>query len=54
MLKVPFMYCWSPGVGPKPSDWPRFIDVVGYFFLDEASLSDYKPPQVGRPQQRMT
>lgn len=43
--KVPFMYCFSPSVLPKPSDWGPHIDVVGYFFLEEATLSDYRPPQ---------
>jgi hypothetical protein len=24
-LKVPFTYCWSPSLVPKPNDWPDFI-----------------------------
>ncbi|KAJ9125420.1 hypothetical protein QFC22_000381 [Naganishia vaughanmartiniae] len=39
-LKIPFMYCWSPSVIPKPEDWKEHIDVVGYFFLDD---SNYQP-----------
>ncbi|UJR11180.1 hypothetical protein I4U23_015361 [Adineta vaga] len=34
--KVPYTYCWSPSLVPKPSDWPFYIDVSGYFFLDLA------------------
>jgi hypothetical protein len=25
ILKVPFTYCWSPALVPKPSDWPSYI-----------------------------
>ncbi|KAJ6015229.1 hypothetical protein N7540_009820 [Penicillium herquei] len=40
-LKMPFTYCWSPTLIPKPSDWPSNTDVCGFFFR---SLPDYKPP----------
>lgn len=40
-LKVPFTYCWSPSLMPKPFDWPSNIDVCGFFFR---SLPDYTPP----------
>lgn len=40
-LKVPFTYCWSPSLMPKPSDWPSNIDVCGFFFR---SLPEYTPP----------
>lgn len=40
-LKVPFTYCWSPSLMPKPSDWPSHIDVCGFFFR---SVPDYSPP----------
>lgn len=33
-LKVPFTYCWSPALVPKPADWPEYIDVCGFFFRD--------------------
>ena len=39
---VPHTYCWSPSLVPKPADWPNYIDVSGFFFLDLAS--NYKPP----------
>ncbi|OJJ83730.1 uncharacterized protein ASPGLDRAFT_74542 [Aspergillus glaucus CBS 516.65] len=34
ILKVPFTYCWSPALVPKPVDWPPYIDVCGFFFRD--------------------
>jgi hypothetical protein len=48
-LKVPFTYCWSPALVPKPKDWPSYIgsfshpspeihanypDVCGFFFRE--------------------
>ncbi|KAL4791293.1 hypothetical protein BDV19DRAFT_401486 [Aspergillus venezuelensis] len=41
VLKVPFTYCWSPALVPKPLDWPAHIDVCGFFFR---SPPDYAPP----------
>ncbi len=40
-LKVPYTYCWSPALIPKPKDWGRHIDVSGFFFLNLASA--YQP-----------
>ncbi|CAF3948860.1 unnamed protein product [Adineta steineri] len=40
--KVPYTYCWSPSLVPKPSDWPFYIDVSGYFFLNLGK--NYKTP----------
>ncbi|KAF7939331.1 uncharacterized protein EAE97_007411 [Botrytis byssoidea] len=31
-LDIPFTYCWSPALVPKPQDWPPHIDVCGFFF----------------------
>ena len=45
--QVPFSYCWSTSVVPKPRDWPRFASVTGYLFLEESKLSDYQPPAGG-------
>lgn len=42
-LKVPYTYCWSPGLIPKPSDWGPEIDIAGFVFLDLAS--SFKPPE---------
>ncbi|CAD7699030.1 unnamed protein product [Ostreobium quekettii] len=41
--QVPFMYCWSPSLIRKPSDWGQHIDVVGFFFLNQARLFQYQP-----------
>ena len=40
-LKVPFTYCWSPALVPKPADWPSHIDVCGFFFREP---TPYTPP----------
>ncbi|ETS79828.1 hypothetical protein PFICI_07357 [Pestalotiopsis fici W106-1] len=32
--KIPFTYCWSPSLVPKPFDWPGHIDVCGFFFRE--------------------
>ncbi|KAF2015140.1 glycosyltransferase family 1 protein [Aaosphaeria arxii CBS 175.79] len=42
-LKVPFTYCWSPALVPKPLDWAEHIDVCGFFFRDPPS---YTPPPI--------
>lgn len=41
-LKIPFTYCWSPALVPKPPDWPAHIDVCGFFFRNP---SPYNPPK---------
>lgn len=40
-LKIPFTYCWSPALVPKPYDWGSHIDVCGYFFREAPK---YDPP----------
>ncbi|RKK60349.1 Sterol 3-beta-glucosyltransferase UGT80B1 [Fusarium oxysporum] len=40
-LKIPFTYCWSPALVPKPVDWASHIDVCGFFFRDPPR---YSPP----------
>ncbi|EKM60815.1 glycosyltransferase family 1 protein [Phanerochaete carnosa HHB-10118-sp] len=44
--KVPFLYNFSPVVVPQPLDWPEWIRISGYWFLDDASVSSQKwiPP----------
>ncbi|KIY46560.1 glycosyltransferase family 1 protein [Fistulina hepatica ATCC 64428] len=42
-LKVPWTYCMSPALVPKPDDWKNHIDVVGFYFLDLAA--SYQPPE---------
>jgi len=41
--KVPFLYNFSPSVVPPPLDYPDWIRVTGYWFLDEGK--DWTPPQ---------
>ncbi|KAF5681233.1 UDP-glucose,sterol transferase [Fusarium heterosporum] len=45
-LKIPFTYCWSPALVPKPVDWPSHIDVCGFFFRDPPQYSP--PPDLER------
>ncbi|KAF8201061.1 sterol glucosyltransferase [Mycena galopus ATCC 62051] len=40
-LKIPFTYCWSPALVPKPVDWPPHVDVCGFFFRE---APNYTPP----------
>ncbi|KAG8712488.1 hypothetical protein FRC09_019814 [Ceratobasidium sp. 395] len=40
--KIPWTYCLSSALVPKPSDWMSHIDVVGFYFLDLAN--GYTPP----------
>ncbi|CAE6434741.1 unnamed protein product [Rhizoctonia solani] len=40
-LRIPWTYCMSPALVPKPDDWTNHIDVVGFYFLDLAS--NYQP-----------
>ncbi|KAF8748480.1 Glycosyltransferase family 1 protein [Rhizoctonia solani] len=39
---IPWTYCISPALIPKPQDWLTHIDVVGFYFLDLAN--NYVPP----------
>lgn len=40
-LKIPWTYCFSPLLVPRPIDWQNHIDVVGFYFLNLAS--SYSP-----------
>ncbi|KAL1740842.1 glycosyltransferase family 1 protein [Schizophyllum fasciatum] len=42
-LRIPWTYCMSPALVPKPTDWANHIDVVGFYFLDLATA--YSPPE---------
>ncbi|KAG6866023.1 hypothetical protein C0991_009432 [Blastosporella zonata] len=44
--KIPFLYNFSPHVVPPPLDWPEWIRVTGYWFLEDADVSAKKwtPP----------
>ncbi|KAF7294590.1 Glycosyltransferase family 1 protein [Mycena indigotica] len=41
-VKIPWTYCMSPALVPKPDDWKNHIDVVGFYFLDLATT--FRPP----------
>ncbi|KAF9015467.1 hypothetical protein BDQ17DRAFT_1386196 [Cyathus striatus] len=45
--KIPFLYNFSPHVVPPPLDWPEWIRITGYWFLDDAEVSAKKwtPPE---------
>jgi UDP:flavonoid glycosyltransferase YjiC (YdhE family) len=40
-LRIPYTYCWSPALIPKPKDWGKHISISGFFFLSLAS--SYNP-----------
>jgi sterol 3beta-glucosyltransferase len=44
--KIPFLYNFSPHLVPPPLDWPEWIRVTGYWFLNDADVSATKwtPP----------
>ncbi|TCD70641.1 Sterol 3-beta-glucosyltransferase [Steccherinum ochraceum] len=44
--KIPFLYNFSPVVVPPPLDWPEWIRVCGYWFLDDANVgaAKWSPP----------
>eukprot|EP00906_Rhabdomonas_costata_P021130 RCo030704 len=39
LLRVPYIYCFSPALVPKPCDWGPHIDVVGSFPLGCGDLA---------------
>jgi UDP:flavonoid glycosyltransferase YjiC (YdhE family) len=41
-LRIPYTYCWSPALIPKPADWGNHIDISGFYFLNLAT--NYTPP----------
>ncbi|KAI9682312.1 MAG: hypothetical protein M1817_000366 [Caeruleum heppii] len=40
-LRIPYTYCWSPALIPKPRDWGPHISVSGFYMLSLAA--DYTP-----------
>ncbi|TFK30745.1 hypothetical protein FA15DRAFT_662784 [Coprinopsis marcescibilis] len=40
--KIPFLYNFSPSVVPPPLDWPEWIRITGYWFLDDADVGSKK------------
>ncbi|WP_067450192.1 glycosyltransferase [Actinomadura macra] len=39
--RAPVLACFSPVVVPRPKDWPPYVTMTGYWFLDEP---DWEPP----------
>jgi hypothetical protein len=46
-LRVPWTYCWSPDLLPKPHDWRDNIDISGFYFLDN-DVAYTPPPDLSR------
>lgn len=43
IIKVPFTYCWSPALIPKPFDWPNYIGNDSTpFFAQELLLISHR------------
>lgn len=44
-LQIPFTYCWSPALVPKPLDWPSHIGIessrIMLSFLADSILDRY-------------
>ena len=46
--RVPYTYCWSPALVPKPRDWASHINVSGFFFLDKDATAATTQPKALR------
>ena len=42
-LRIPYTYCWSPALIPKPRDWGNYIDISGFYFLNLST--NYTPSE---------
>lgn len=42
-LRIPYTYCWSPALIPKPKDWGPHISISGFYFLSLASSFTPEP-----------
>jgi sterol 3beta-glucosyltransferase len=42
-IPVPMLYCYSPSIIKKPSDWRDWIHITGFWFLEGAK--DYTPSE---------
>ncbi|KAK4687648.1 hypothetical protein P7C73_g2470, partial [Tremellales sp. Uapishka_1] len=40
-VKVPWTFCWSESLIPKPKDWREHIDISGFYFLENDG--EYEP-----------
>ncbi|KAG7193804.1 Sterol 3-beta-glucosyltransferase [Scheffersomyces spartinae] len=44
-FKTPFLYNVSPTIFPPSVDFPDWVRVTGYWFLDEGTSDSYEPPE---------
>jgi sterol 3beta-glucosyltransferase len=44
LRNVPFVYCFSEAVVPRPMGWPSSTFISGWWFL-EAEETEYSPPE---------
>jgi len=42
-LQIPYTYCWSPALIPKPKDWGHYISISGFYFLSLAYTFEPDP-----------
>lgn len=42
-LRIPYTYCWSPALIPKPKDWGPHISISGFYFLSLANSFTPEP-----------
>jgi len=38
---IPWTYCWSQSLIPKPKDWKKQVDIAGFYFLPASTK--FKP-----------
>ena len=38
---IPWTYCWSQSLIPKPKDWKKNVNISGFYFLPGSN--DYEP-----------
>jgi sterol 3beta-glucosyltransferase len=38
---IPWTYCWSQSLIPKPKDWKKRVDIAGFYFLPGST--DFQP-----------
>ena len=43
LRRLPHLLAYSQAVLPRPADWPPWVHVTGYWFLDE--VDNYEPPR---------
>jgi len=44
--KTPFLYCFSSALVPKPADWPDWVHLCGFWFLDQSSKNFSPDPDL--------